>query len=104
MAELRKDKGLKQADLAVILGTTGKNISKYETGETTPPDETKIAIAEYFDVSLDYLMELTDEEVTFRKTTDRLRLPRDFPDELIGAVQNHIDILYDSYRFHKQKK
>lgn len=56
LRELRTAAGLKQEDLARILGTTPNAISKYETGSRRPSHEALIAIADYFNVSLDYLL------------------------------------------------
>ena len=37
------------------------SISRYETGEREPDFATLIKIANYFDVSIDYLLERTDK-------------------------------------------
>ena len=58
--ELRKKSGLNQQDFGAIFGVAKNTISQYESGRNTPNDEIKIAIAKYFDVSLDYLLGVTD--------------------------------------------
>ena len=55
LADLRKDKGLNQKDLAEVLGISLHTLSNYEREISTPDDEMKIRIARYFNVSLDYL-------------------------------------------------
>ena len=58
IAELRKDKGISQQDLADVLGVSFQSVSKWETG-TTMPDITLLpGIAEYFNVSVDELLGL----------------------------------------------
>lgn len=57
---LRKKKGLSQLRLAVELNTTQNTISRYETGEREPGIAELIKIADYFNVSIDYLLERTD--------------------------------------------
>lgn len=56
LKELRKENKLTQSDLGKILGVGKTTISMYENGNSTPNDEIKLKIAEYFDVSLDYLL------------------------------------------------
>ncbi len=57
---LRKNKGLKQKELADILHVTDKAISRWESGIGNPDVTMLPQIAKVFDVSLDYL--LSDEE------------------------------------------
>lgn len=59
--ELRKEKGLTQTELAKKLNTTQKNISKYELEFLDLNTEIAIAIADYFDVSVDYLLGREDD-------------------------------------------
>jgi transcriptional regulator with XRE-family HTH domain len=56
LKELRKSRGISQQRLAIELNTTQNTISRYETGEREADYATLIAIADYFDVSIDYLL------------------------------------------------
>ena len=58
--ELRKKKGLSQLRLAMELNTTQNTISRYETGEREPGIDELIKIADYFHVSVDYLIGRTE--------------------------------------------
>lgn len=60
LKELRKEKGLSQLRLATDLHTTQNTISRYETGEREPGIAELIKIADYFNVSVDYLIGRTD--------------------------------------------
>ena len=60
LKELRAKKGISQLKLALDLNTNQNTISRYETGERQADYATLIAIADYFGVSLDYLLERTD--------------------------------------------
>lgn len=51
---------MSQVFLAVELNTNQTSISRYETGEREADYKTLIAIADYFDVSIDYLLGRTD--------------------------------------------
>ncbi len=49
-----------QLTLSMDLGMNQNSISRYETGETQADYETLIAFADYFEVSIDYLLGRTD--------------------------------------------
>ncbi len=55
LKELRKANGKTQQQIADDLGISRVNYTRYETGASNPDYETLIIIADYFDVSLDYL-------------------------------------------------
>ena len=59
---LRKEKNLTQLKLALDLNMSQNTISRYETGEREAGYAELIKIADYFDVSIDYLLERTDEK------------------------------------------
>ena len=60
LKELRKAKGISQLKLAIDLNTNQNTISRYETGEREPGINELIKIADYFQVSIDYLLERTE--------------------------------------------
>ena len=60
LKEIRKTKGISQLKLAMDLNTNQNTISRYETGEREPGINELIKIADYFNVSLDYLLERTN--------------------------------------------
>ena len=60
LKELRKAKGISQLKLATDLNTNQNTISRYETGEREPGILELIKIADYFHVSIDYLVGRTD--------------------------------------------
>jgi len=60
LKELRKKKGISQLRLATELNTTQNTISRYETGEREPGIDELIMIADYFNVSVDYLIGRTE--------------------------------------------
>lgn len=61
LKELRKAKGVTQLKLAMDLGLNQNSVSRYETGEREADYKTLIMLADYFDVTVDYLLERTDE-------------------------------------------
>ncbi len=54
--DLREDRDLKQSDLAKVTGIDQRTISNYETGKTNPDSEALIKLADFFNVSIDYLV------------------------------------------------
>lgn len=60
LLQLRKEARLKQSELAQILNTTQRRISHLESGKVEPDLITLVAIAKYFNVTLDYLVGITD--------------------------------------------
>lgn len=58
--DLREDKDLKQKDLAAYLAIDQSTYSDYENGRINVPIEQLIKIADYYDVSLDYIVGRTD--------------------------------------------
>ncbi len=60
LRELRKQKNISQLKLAMDLGLNQNSISRYENGEREADYATLIAFADYFNVSVDYLLERTE--------------------------------------------
>lgn len=60
LKELRTKKHISQVKLAMDLGMNQNSISRYENGEREADYETLIAFADYFGVSVDYLLGRTD--------------------------------------------
>ncbi|UKI20802.1 MAG: helix-turn-helix domain-containing protein [Christensenella sp.] len=56
LVELRKEKGLSQVALAKELGVDCSTIAKYETGDRLPDLVMLCKLADYFNVTTDYLV------------------------------------------------
>lgn len=61
LLELRKERGLSQADLAKELEVSYSVICYWETNRSEPTAPNILKIAEYFGVTADYLLGLSDE-------------------------------------------
>lgn len=57
---LREDRDLRQIDVAYATGIDQKTLSNYETGKTLPDADGLIRLADFFGVSIDYLVGRTD--------------------------------------------
>lgn len=60
LKELREHRKLTQADVAKALGIDRTTYGKYETGDSSPHYEKLIQLADFFGVSVDYLIGKTD--------------------------------------------
>lgn len=60
--QLRKERNISQLKLALDLNMNQNTISRYETMEREADYQTLISFADYFDVSLDYLLGRTEEK------------------------------------------
>lgn len=60
LKNLRKSKKITQEELAKIINVERSSIGKYESANTIPSNDTLIKIAEYFNVSTDYLLGKTN--------------------------------------------
>lgn len=58
--DLREDRDLNQTQVARILGMSQTGYSKYETGENDLPTSVLIKLAEFYGVSIDYILNQTD--------------------------------------------
>ena len=63
---LRTSRGIPQLKLAMDLSMNQNTISRYENGIREADYATLIRIADYFDVSIDYVLERTDNPNTLR--------------------------------------
>lgn len=62
LRELRKSKGVTQVEIAQVLNLTQKSYSRYETADNEPSLGTLNTLADFFEVSTDYLLGRKDEE------------------------------------------
>ncbi len=64
---LREDRDLRQIDVSQATGIDQKTLSNYETGRTRPDSEALILLADFFHVSIDYLVGRTVASITTDK-------------------------------------
>ncbi|MFZ5354551.1 MAG: helix-turn-helix domain-containing protein [Bacillota bacterium] len=66
--DLRKERNMTQAELAGFLMVSDRSVGFYETGERDPDTDTLRKLADYFGVSIDYLLGRSE----IRETADKL--------------------------------
>ena len=60
LKELRVEKNLSQKALAEIIETNNSSVCDWECGRTEPSLDTVIKLCEFFDVTVDYLLGISD--------------------------------------------
>lgn len=60
LRDLREDNDMNQTAVAKMLGMSQTGYSKYETGENDLPTAVLIKLADFYDVSTDYILNRTD--------------------------------------------
>ena len=63
LRDLREDKGKTQAEISSLLGTTQQIYSRYETNRTDLPLRHLIKLADYYQVSADYIQTSTKKQL-----------------------------------------
>lgn len=101
LKQLREERRLSQAGLAIHLNISQSTVSAYEVGDRTPDLETLVAIAQFFDVSLDYLAglserkyQMTQSDLTLEELT-HLHAYRQLNSHQKERVKAYIDGLRD---------
>lgn len=67
LRDMREDKDLPQRKLAELLHVSQTTYSRYESGTLDIPSAALIALARFYDTSIDYLLGLTDEPAPYRR-------------------------------------
>ena len=91
MLLIRKKKGLPQADLGKMIGTSGDVVGRYERGGITPSVEVVSKIADGLEVSVDYLLSKTKMELD-KQALKQLEDTSTLPDENNRFVFTLIDM------------
>ena len=94
LSKLRKARRLTQDELGHHLNLSKYSVSMYENNKHTPPESALVAMAKYFDVSMDYLAGLIDEPYSFtREDAYVIKIPKDTPDIIYDVLFELADII-----------
>lgn len=93
LQELRKDHGMSQEELANILGVSHYTVSSYECNRSDPDDKSKTIIAKLFNISVDYLLGLIDEPVSYNREQKSIFLPQCFDNGDCAELENYIEFI-----------
>lgn len=106
LKNLRKEKGLTQVELGKVFNITNVAVTKWESDDRFPDKTTLIKIADYFNVSIDYLLCRTDihKEKVYKLDIDsnninveiHKKYPYNLSPEDVERLINHLrDIGFD---------
>ena len=97
MMLIRKKKGLSQADLVKLIGTSGDVIGRYERWDITPSIDVVTKIADALKVSIDYLIGKTNLQLD-KQAVKRLEDISKLPDDNKNFVLNFIDMALRDFK------
>lgn len=106
LAELRREKGLSQEELAEKLNVSRQAVSKWERGESSPDTDNLIALAQLYGVSLDVLLGLKlaktpdPAEAVYEAPAEAEPVEIPLAEELAPAPMPAADEPFDSYYDH----
>lgn len=98
LKDLREDLDLDQKEIAKVLGISTNQYGRYERGENDIRFEYIIKLAEYYDVSIDYIAGRTNykngKDGLSPEEKNVLQVYNDLTDTEIGELRYHIKQLY----------
>lgn len=95
--EVRKKRGFSQEELAELLGTKGPAIGRYEREVAKPTIEVASKLAKILNVSLDYLVGNSDQELD-EITKNRILEVQNLPEDIKEKVFYMIDVSIKDYK------
>ena len=99
LMDLRKDMGLTQKELSEKLFINYRTYSGYERNEIEASDDLKIKLAQFYNVSVDYLLGIVSEPCPIRSGDNYIRIPEPLSDDGRKELKQFI-----SYLLTKDKK
>jgi transcriptional regulator with XRE-family HTH domain len=100
MMLIRKKKGLSQADLGKLIGTSGDVIGRYERGDIKPSIEVVEKLANALEVSIDYLVGKSSVLLD-KQTIERIEDISKLPDDKKSYILNLIDMCLRDFKARK---
>lgn len=99
---LRMQSGISQKQLADVIGVSQQSINKYENHNVEPDIDTLIALADFFEISVDYLVghsEISEPVSQVNLTSSELNLIKDLrklsprqKESIQLIIKNYLDI------------
>lgn len=98
LKQLRLERGLLQSDIAKVIKKSERIVGFYETGERDMNTETLSILADFFNVSIDYLLGKTD----IRNLEDEFKFA--YHKEIEGLTEDEIKEALEFYKMVKNRK
>lgn len=78
LKKLRESKGLSQQKLASLIGVSRSTVAMWESGKSQPSLEMLVELAQLFEVSVDYLLDVQSEGTTAIPATQQSEIDKIF--------------------------
>ncbi|MGE4282790.1 MAG: helix-turn-helix domain-containing protein [Clostridia bacterium] len=103
IAYLRCQKKLTQDELSKALGISRGSLSMYEIDRREPDNNTLVKVADYFNVSTDYLFDRTDNPKPISELQDSILETNasynfELPKEAIKQIEDYIEFIKQRYK------
>lgn len=109
LKELRLEKEINQSELGEIIGISPSTVGMYERDKRFPDKDILGKIADFFEVSTDYLLGRTDERNLNKErpklddgiktiAAHRVNINEDLPDEAIEKINDYIKMVEMMYK------
>lgn len=69
--DLRKEKNMTQKELGIKIGVSDRTIGYYESEERFPPQDILQKLADFFNVSVDYLLGRTQKTISYKNEAEK---------------------------------
>ena len=107
LRKIRKERDLTMKEVGIAIGVGESTISQYETGKRQPDQQTLLKLADYFGVSVDYLLGRKTEDnasPSLHIPDEYKDLPSAFYEGAKDLTQEDIDDVVKFMEFLKKKK
>lgn len=109
LKELRLERKINQSELGEIIGISPSTVGMYERDQRFPDKDILSKIADYFEVSVDYLLGRTDERNIHKEkpkldegiktiAAHRININEDLPDDAIEKINDYIKMVEMMYK------
>lgn len=102
LRELRNQRNLTQREVAEQLGVTQQTYAYYELGQRKPEQQTLIRLADFFEVSADYLLGRTENPSPINDRSAASFAPgvsyEDLPPEAVQQLKDYEAFLREKYQ------
>ena len=93
LIELRKDRGLTQKELSEMLYVNYRTYSGYERNENEASDDFKVKLAQFYNVSVDYLLGVSDHPRPVVDGDGYIRIPKPLSDSGRKELEQFVSYL-----------
>lgn len=107
LRSLRNEQDITQTELGKVIKMSKPNISKLENEQIEPNNETLVHLATYFDVTIDYLVGVSNvrkpKGITRFHLKDSMEV-KDLPPKALEELENMLDYLREKHKKNKIEK